>query len=163
MGDEVRRTQQGSNNAYCQDSEMNWFDWSLLHKHADVHRFVKQLIAARLARSQSRTDEETLLDILQTAEVQFHGVYLGQPDEGDSSHSLAVTFQSTTDTHFHMMINAYWEPLTFQLPPLEGQAWRVWLDTARPSPQDICPWEEATAVAEAVYEVASRSVVILLT
>ena len=50
MGDEVRRTQQGNNNAYCQDDEANWFDWSLLVKHADVHRFAKLLIARRLLR-----------------------------------------------------------------------------------------------------------------
>ena len=48
MGDEVRRTQQGNNNAYCQDNELSWFDWTLLDKHGDVQRFVKQLIADRL-------------------------------------------------------------------------------------------------------------------
>ena len=42
MGDEVRRTQRGNNNAYCQDSEISWFDWSLLERHADIHRFVKR-------------------------------------------------------------------------------------------------------------------------
>jgi glycogen operon protein len=45
MGDEVRRTQLGNNNAYCQDSEISWFDWRLLDEHADVHRFTKLLIA----------------------------------------------------------------------------------------------------------------------
>ena len=50
MGDEVRRTQRGNNNAYCQDNETSWFDWTLLARHADVHRFVKLLIARRLMR-----------------------------------------------------------------------------------------------------------------
>jgi isoamylase len=50
MGDEVRRTQQGNNNAYCQDNETSWFDWTLTSKHADVHRFVRLLIARRLLR-----------------------------------------------------------------------------------------------------------------
>src|SRR6266478_2694954 len=50
MGDEVRRTQRGNNNAYCQDNETSWFDWSLLSKHADVHRFTKLLIERRLSR-----------------------------------------------------------------------------------------------------------------
>ena len=48
MGDEVRRTQHGNNNAYCQDNEISWFDWTLLSKHADLHRFVKLLMARRL-------------------------------------------------------------------------------------------------------------------
>ena len=50
MGDEVRRTQGGNNNAYCQDNEISWFDWTLLEKHADVHRFVTLLNARRLLR-----------------------------------------------------------------------------------------------------------------
>ena len=41
MGDEVRRTQRGNNNAYCQDNEISWFDWTLLERHADIHRFVQ--------------------------------------------------------------------------------------------------------------------------
>jgi pullulanase/glycogen debranching enzyme len=41
MGDQVRRAQRGNNNAYCQDNEISWFDWSLLEKHRDIHRFVK--------------------------------------------------------------------------------------------------------------------------
>ncbi len=48
MGDEVRRTQRGNNNAYCQDNETSWFDWTLISKHADMHRFVTLLIARRL-------------------------------------------------------------------------------------------------------------------
>ncbi len=50
MGDEMRRTQYGNNNAYCQDNETSWFDWTLVEKHADVHRFVKRLCAHRLMR-----------------------------------------------------------------------------------------------------------------
>ena len=50
MGDEVRRTQMGNNNAYCQDNEISWFDWRLRQAHADIHRFVKQLIAIRQNR-----------------------------------------------------------------------------------------------------------------
>ncbi|MBE2222760.1 MAG: glycogen debranching protein GlgX [Anaerolineae bacterium] len=163
MGDEVRRTQQGNNNAYCQDNEISWFDWSLVDKHADVHRFVKQLIAARLVRNQSRTDEETLLGVLQSSEVKFHGVDGGQSDEGFSSHTLALAFNSAANSQFYIMINAYWEPLTFQLPTTDGLAWRVWVDTERPFPADICTWAEAKPVTETVYEVASRSIVILIT
>ncbi len=47
MGDEVRRTQLGNNNAYCQNNELSWFDWSLCQTHADLHRFVKLLIQLR--------------------------------------------------------------------------------------------------------------------
>src|SRR6185503_9329232 len=50
MGDEVRRTQRGNNNAYCHDDETSWFDWTLLEKHADVHRFVRLLCGRRMFR-----------------------------------------------------------------------------------------------------------------
>ena len=50
MGDEVRRTQHGNNNAYCQDNETSWFDWTLVAQHADIHRFVTLLNARRLLR-----------------------------------------------------------------------------------------------------------------
>lgn len=53
MGDEVRRTQRGNNNAYCQDNEISWFDWTLLKKHADVHRFVS-LLCGRAACGPSK-------------------------------------------------------------------------------------------------------------
>ncbi|HVJ81494.1 MAG TPA: glycogen debranching protein GlgX [Planctomycetia bacterium] len=43
-GDEFRRTQRGNNNAYCQDNEISWFDWELLEKNRELHRFVKELI-----------------------------------------------------------------------------------------------------------------------
>jgi glycogen operon protein len=54
MGDEVRRTQRGNNNAYCLDDETSWFDWALLARHADVHRFVTLLNARRVCAT-SRT------------------------------------------------------------------------------------------------------------
>ena len=64
MGDEVRRTQGGNNNAYCQDNEISWFDWTLLEKHADVHRFVKLLIARRLLRSTEHEQQRVSLNRL---------------------------------------------------------------------------------------------------
>jgi len=53
MGDEVRRTQRGNNNAYCQDGEISWFDWSLLERHGDIRRFVAALTAWRQQRARS--------------------------------------------------------------------------------------------------------------
>jgi len=47
MGDEARRTQRGNNNAWCQDNDVSWFDWGLVHEHADLVHFVRSLIRAR--------------------------------------------------------------------------------------------------------------------
>jgi isoamylase len=43
MGDEISRSQRGNNNAYCQDNEVSWLDWSLLERHRDLHQFVRKL------------------------------------------------------------------------------------------------------------------------
>ena len=117
MGDEVRRTQQGNNNAYCQDNELSWFDWTLLDKHADVHRFVKQLIAARLDFGQGRTADDRLDELLERVKIEFHGVTQAAPDMGHTSHALAMSRTSHSGKAvFYLMFNAYWEPLTFALP-----------------------------------------------
>src|SRR5438876_3789999 len=84
MGDEVRHTQGGNNNAYCQDNEISWFDWTRLEKHADVHRFVKLLIERRLLRTVEHERQRTsLTTLLEKATKAWHGVQLNQPDWGD--------------------------------------------------------------------------------
>ena len=95
MGDEVRRTQHGNNNAYCQDNEISWFDWRLLERHADVHRFVKTLNAFRQRRDVV-AEEATLSlnELLRRARIEWHGVTLDRPDWSEHSHSLAFTLRS---------------------------------------------------------------------
>ena len=84
MGDEARRSQSGNNNAYCQDNETSWFDWALLEKHADVHRFVALLNARRSSRDVEHERRRVSLDrMIREATKAWHGVRLGQPDWGD--------------------------------------------------------------------------------
>src|SRR5688572_7641557 len=162
MGDEVRRTQHGNNNAYCHDCELTWFDWRLVERHADIHRFVKLLNGFRQRRDVVTGGEAlTLHQLLERAPIEWHGVALGRPDWSDDSHSLAFTLRSLAARFlFHGMLNAYWEPLAFQLP--SGDApWRRCLDTALRSPDDIRLWADAPCVTETIYTVQPRSVVLL--
>jgi len=166
MGDEVRRTQRGNNNAYCHDNEISWFDWSLLQRHGDIHRFVKLLTTFRQRRDVvAEGDTLTLNELLHRAPVTWHGVELNRPDWNDHSHSLAFTLQSLHSRFLlHGMLNAFWEPLTFQLPlPAADaeQAWRRCIDTALPSPDDITLWPQAPAVRATTYVAQPRSVVLL--
>lgn len=167
MGDEVRRTQRGNNNAYGQDNEISWFDWGLVEKHANVLRFVKYLITARLRRNVSLEDLGlTLNQLLSQAKITWHGVKLNQPDWGADSHAVALTARSLKGRFIiHTMINAYWEGLEFDVPPVsefECEVWMRWIDTARESPDDISSWDEASVVREAVYPVQPRSLVVLV-
>jgi glycogen operon protein len=165
MGDEVRRTQEGNNNAYCQDNEISWFDWTLLEKHSDVFRFVKSLIRFRLGLSIYRHARGlSLVQILRQSGLRWHGVKLNWPDWSQQSHSLAFSVQGRRGS-FHLILNAYWEPLEFQLPPLPPgsvHGWQRVIDTALESPEDICPWNEAPAIEGLTYLAQPRSMVLLL-
>jgi isoamylase len=166
MGDEVRHTQRGNNNAYCQDNEISWLDWDLHKQHADVRRFVKMMLAFRARRDVVIEDARlSLNELLARARLDWHGVTLHSPDWSDDSHAIAFTVSSLLGRFtLHAMLNAYWEPLTFELPPHTGQingGWKRWIDTSRNSPEDVCAWENAQIVSHSKYEVAPRSIVIL--
>jgi glycogen operon protein len=166
MGDEVRHTQGGNNNAYCQDNEISWFDWTRVTRHADVHRFVSLLIARRLLRDvESERRRVSLNTLLREANKAWHGVRLNQPDWGDSSHSIALGGELRKEgLFFHLILNAFWEPLDFELPRQEGGGpWRRWIDTALDSPHDIVPWQTAPPISGDGYRAEGRSVVMLFT
>jgi isoamylase len=165
MGDEVRRTQRGNNNAYCQDNEINWFDWSLLEEHRDIHRFVKILIGIRRRETETTSLDLTLNQLLKRAHLECHGVKLQRPDWSSQSHSLAITASAlSADLDLYLALNAYWEPLRFDLPPIPEDGlgpWRRWLDTFLEAPDDICPLSNAPLIAGSSYLVNPRSVVAL--
>jgi len=167
MGDEMRRSQQGNNNAYCQDNATSWLDWTLLHRHADIHRFVRALIRLREQRTLLDGDPQlTLKELLARAKVQLHGVRLGAPDLSADSHSLAVSACAiSSGLQMHFALNAYWDALEFELPLLPGEpaeGWRRLLDTARGDAQDLLEFDAAPPAAGGLQRVEPRSVVMWL-
>lgn len=166
MGDEMRRTQLGNNNAYCHDSELTWLDWDLLEQHRHIHRFVRELNRFRRRRDVVQEGGALSLNqLLRRSRIEWHGVQLKHPDWGEQSHSLAFAMWSLrTRFVFHGILNAYWEPLQFQLPPSPSahrEDWRRCIDTALPSPEDIQPWKDAPVLKETTYLVQPRSLVLL--
>jgi glycogen operon protein len=165
MGDEVRRTQFGNNNAYCQDNEISWFDWGLVEKHADVHRFVTLLNARRRLRNTEIERQRISLNrLLRGANLKWHGVKVGQPDWRMSSHSIALTVEIPDERLIvHLIANAYWEALDFELPQIgrPGISWRRWINTALDSPQDIVHWDAALPVPSPAVRAEPRSVIVL--
>ena len=165
MGDEARHSQGGNNNAYCQDNEVSWFDWDLAERNTGLRRFVKELISRRLQRDVALHDDGLSLNaLLRRSRIEWHGVRLNQPDWSDASHSIAVTLRSLRGRFaVHLMINSWWEELEFELPPYSGsRGWRLWIDTSRPSPDDIHSWGSAPAVTGRACPVAPRSIVALV-
>jgi glycogen operon protein len=168
MGDEVRRTQYGNNNGYCQDNELTWFDWDLVEKHSDMHRFVKLLVQARLHRDEGMEEYSmSLRQLLEQPFITWHGIRLNQPDWADYSHSIAITIQSLGGkTAMHFMINANSESLEFEIPRSINDKtceWRQWIDTCMKSPDDIKLWHNAPKVTVSHYRVEAHSLVIIVT
>ncbi len=163
MGDEVRRTQGGNNNSYCLDDTTNWFDWDLVKRHADVHRFVDLLCARRSLRDiTSEQQRVSITSLLKNAKKAWHGVQLNEPDWGANSFSVALCAEMAREQlNFHFIFNAYHQPLDFELPQQDRGPWRRWIDTGLESPHDISPWEEAPEFAGKTYHAVDRSVVVL--
>jgi glycogen operon protein len=167
MGDEVRRSQEGNNNAYSQDNEISWFDWSFVKRHREIHRFARMMIAFRARRDVAIEGARlSLNELLEGSRLQWHGIALNRPDWSDDSHAIALTVASLRGRFtIHMMLNAYWERLAFALPAAgdrSNRQWRRWIDTSLPTPDDICAWEEAPTVSGDTYVVEPRSSVILV-
>jgi len=164
MGDEVRRTQLGNNNAYCHDNEMNWFDWSLLHKHRDIHHFTKRMI--HFTRSHhifswcspwmnGGNFGESIMDL--------HGIEPFRPDLGDHSLTLSFTLKDFwNNSYYHFIINSYWESLDFKLPHYSNmEKWEVVVDTAQENPNDFHEPGSGVYVEGGKYLSRERSFVIL--
>ena len=131
-----------------------------------MHRFVRLLNARRLLRdAEHERARVSLNQLIRGASKAWHGVKVGQPDWGDHSHSLAFAAELRREgLGVYVILNAYWEPLDFELPPVgEGGAgaWCRWIDTALDSPDDIVPWQTATPVSDQTYRARARSVVVL--
>ncbi len=164
MGDEVRKTQFGNNNAYCHDNAMNWFDWSLLHKHHDIHHFAKKLIHFTQSHHifswcspwmNGGNFGESIMDL--------HGIEPFKPDLSDHSLSIAYTLKDFwNNSYYHFIINSYWAPLDFMLPHYANmERWEVVVDTAEESPKDFHQPGSGVYVEGVRYLARERSFVIL--
>jgi glycogen operon protein len=160
MGDEVRRSQRGNNNAYCQDNEISWFDWSLLEQHGELHRFVKLLIDYRRRLPEREDQQLTLTEVIARSRVRWHGVTLDRPDWSEQSRSVAFSIE-TPKKWYYLIFNAYWGEIDFDLPPVPAdfEPWYRIIDTDLASPHDIRI--EGSAVRGTQYSVQARTSVVL--
>ncbi len=177
MGDEVRRSQRGNNNAYCQNNELSWFDWASVEREAGLVRFVRGLLSftatfdpflernfwAEAAPGAWGPGPSAAAPAGPTV-IEWHGVRLHRPDYGYESHSLAYTlYWADRSRRLHVMLNAYWEPLVFELPPLPARyRWRRIVDTSLEAPEDYATPEHAARIEADHYRCEARSVVVLL-
>ena len=165
-GDEIRRSQKGNNNAYCQDNDIAWFDWTLVNKNSELLRFWRSMIRFRKAHAAVRRDDffDGSMNERGLKDVSWHGTKLNHPGWNDTSaHALAMTLAGFNgDSDLHVMFNMFWEGLDFELPEVPGRHWCVAVDTAQPSPRDIADPGSEQAVLGNIHRVQARSVVVLM-
>jgi glycogen operon protein len=156
-GDEFMHTQAGNNNPYNQDNKVGWIDWGRLHANPDIFRFFKLMIAFRKAHpslARSRFWRE---------DVRWYGVG-HDTDPAYESRSLAFVLrgESQQDVDIYVMINAYWEGLTFQIQEGATNAWRRVVDTSLESPFDFLEPGNERPLQSLHYRVPGRAVVVLV-
>jgi len=165
-GDEVRRTQNGNNNPYCQDNQTSWFDWSLVEKHGDLFRFWKRMMEFRKAHATLHLGQffSGAVNERGLADVTWHGTKLNSPGwEDPSAQALGMTLAGFHgDPDIHVMMNMHWDPLSFDLPVVAGRTWARVVDTSLAPPLDIADPGGEVPVAGNTYTVEGRSVVVLV-
>jgi glycogen operon protein len=160
-GDEFRRTQSGNNNAYCQDNEVSWFDWSLLEKHEEIHRFTRGMIAFRRAHNVLRRE-----DFYAEADIKWFAPNGASPNWADYwQKSIACLILGRTEPDLLLLFNADANPVDFNLPGLPaGKIWRLAVDTSRTAPEDLFEsGKEASMQGKIGFRLEPRSSAILLT
>ena len=174
-GDEIGRTQGGNNNAYCHDNEISWYDWSLLAKHSEYYRFVKEMIAFRLRhpgfmRPEFFTGRDGNYNAI--PDISWFDENGSTPDWDDIGSCLAFRMDGSRadiladkdDNDFFIMFNGGDNTVIFKVcEPMDGKKWVRVVDTGLPSPEDIlAPGNVAALNDPSIYEVKGRSIVILI-
>jgi glycogen operon protein len=165
-GDEFARTQQGNNNAYCQDNEISWINWQFANANGDLVRFFRLLIAFRKKSSLLRRPRFAF-NGEDGFYVRWHGVKRMQPDWGYESRSIAMQLTqlgangAREDLHF--IANAHWEAHDFELPQIGEREWFRLADTAQLTPMDISEdGQEFPLSSQDSYTVKARSVAVFV-
>lgn len=161
-GDERWRSQQGNNNGFCQDTEISWMDWTDHPLSLEMNRFCNLMIALRRKYKALRQTEFAAPESgrIQFDNLRFHGTRVECPDWRSCSHSLCIELaDGPHEPRFYVAMNAWKEPLTFELPK---RAWFAIVDTTKPSPDDFIPPEQATRIRESRIVVQPGSLRILM-
>ena len=163
-GDEFGRTQRGNNNAYCQDNEISWVDWSLAERNArslPLHAAADPLPQGPPRRCGGAASSRTRRGPASAGTA----TKLGKPDWSKDARTLAMHILATrADEAIYLAANAHWEGAAFELPRLPpGLSWRRFADTSLPPGEDALePGAEAPLVSQRSYPVGPRSVVVLV-
>ncbi len=174
-GDEVRRTQQGNNNAYCQDNGISWFDWELVVKNEDMFRFCKNLIYFR--RKEPTLRQKTFLTGQPQIPGGFPDISWFSPRGGTVSWNVAdnrafsvflAGIDNDPDSKYHLllMFNCSHDIMDFAFPAMTlhpSLQWTLFIDTAALSPHDIYTVNRPIIDPQKIISMPSHSIKVFLT
>lgn len=174
-GDEFGNTQNGNNNAYCQDNEISWLNWNLTETNRDLLEFVKSLIRFRKAHPMFHMAQEPkIMDYLSCGQpdVSYHGVKAWCPEFESFRRQLGILYcgkygklpDGTCDDYFFVVYNLHWEPHEFSLPNLpKKRYWHIAMDTDAKEVNGIYPpGEELFVEKQKSYLVEPRTIMVFI-
>jgi isoamylase len=173
-GDEILRTQIGNNNAYCQDNELSWFDWNLVAKNADIHAFVKKVIALEKKFRALRRRKVALrqdLDAYNATDITWYGCDLEHPAwDNPELRTLCCRLDSNEGgaerrgSSLYLILNGDWRAQPAKLPPItDGKRWYRLIDTSLAPGDDFLEEGKGIVIDPPSHYIANaRSFVMLL-
>ena len=164
-GDEMGRSQRGNNNGYCQDNDLSWIDWNLLHKNADLLRFFKILIQFRKDHPALRRKSFFEDDKTKENKIHWYDNILNPPNWTGNLSSLAFHLLPVNeDTDIFVITNSNKNRKRFHLPKLiEEINWHLVMDTNQPEPGDIVEkGNEVLLTNQNYYQTEAQSTILLI-
>lgn len=173
MGDEVGRTQNGNNNTYCHDNELNWLDWDLQTKNAEILEFVKHSVAFRRSHPVLRNPNHFRnQDYVGSgyADITWHGTKAWNVDWSEGNRAIAFLLcgkhakrGTVEDNYIYVAMNMHWQTQWFEIPGLPPSLqWHVFANTGAVFPSSYLPGTEPVLENQSGLLVGDRSVVILV-
>ncbi|MGL4687643.1 MAG: glycogen debranching protein, partial [Fusobacteriaceae bacterium] len=156
MGDELGKTQNGNNNCYCQDNEVNWLDWKRAEKYSEITYFFRKMIKFRKIHKGLKEKKH----YTRLGEVTIHGVKARTPDLSYESHSIAFMFEYEKNAEIYVAFNSYFENLVFELPVIHGKEWHLVSDTEKQGRESFL--EKTVVISDGKYNVSGRSSAIFI-
>lgn len=174
-GDEFGNSQEGNNNAYCQDNEISWLNWNLAEENSDLLEFVKAVIGFRKTHPMFHMPKEPrIMDYLSCGQpdVSYHGEKAWCPEFENFRRQLGILYcgkygilpDGSCDDTFFVAYNMHWEPHEFSLPKLpKGQFWHVAVNTDAKEKGGFYPkGKEIFLEKQKLYMVTPRTIMVFI-
>ncbi len=158
MGDEMGRSQNGNNNAYCHDTPLTWLNWDLININSEIFRFSKLIIKFRNTHPVLRSEVH-----FKESDISLHGVQAWESDLSGGSRTFAFMLCENSRNYIYVAMNMHSEDLKFELPQINNINWYLAVNTVMQKGEDIFDiGEEKLLKNQNEFIVKESSIIILI-